>query len=299
MASPQLKEVIAQYKALGAETAKAQGPGDVRTALSKAFRAFPSKSKVKVEPVSAGGVPAEWISAPDASADKAVLYLHGGGYGAGGSDTHRELAARISEASGARTLLIDYRLAPENPFPAAIDDAVAAYRFILASGVAPSKVAIGGDSAGGGLTLALLLALRDAKIPLPAAGVCISPWADLEAIGETMATKAEVDPVVGREFIVLLGNMYVGEKGNKRAPLAAPIYGDMRGLPPLLIQVGSAETLLSDATRVAERAGLADVEATLQIWPDMPHVWHWFAPILPEGDQAIKHIGEFVRRRFA
>src|SRR5277367_1990585 len=177
MDSPQLQEAIGQYKALGADMAKAQGPGDVRAALSKAFAAFPSKGKVKVEPVSAGGVPSEWISAPDARPDHAFLYLHGGGYVAGGLDTHREVAARVSAATGARTLLIDYRLAPEHPFPAAVDDAVAAYKFILAGGIKPSKIAIGGDSAGGGLTVALLVALRDAKVPLPAAGVCISPWA--------------------------------------------------------------------------------------------------------------------------
>jgi len=255
----------------------------------------PLADDVKCEKVDAGGVPAEWMSTPESVEERVVYYLHGGGYTIGSINTHRPMISLIARAAKARALAIDYRLAPENPFPAAVVDATAAYRWLLSTGVNPGKVVIAGDSAGGGLTAATLVALRDAGDPLPAAGVCISPWVDMEGIGDSMNTKAGVDPMVEREGLVEMGNAYLGD-ADPRTPLAAPIYADLKGLPPLLIQVGTSETLLDDANRLAERAKSAGVEVILEPWEDMIHVWHMFAAMLPEGQQAIDRIGEFIRK---
>jgi acetyl esterase/lipase len=227
-----------------------------------------------------------------------MLYLHGGGYVIGSLTTHRGLAGRLSQAAKARVLLIDYRLAPEHPFPAAVEDATAAYRWLLAHGCTPARLAIAGDSAGGGLTVATLVALRDAGQPLPAAGVCLSPWTDLEGLGESVTSKASADPIVQKEMLLRLASCYLGD-ADPRTPLAAPLYADLRGLPPLLVQVGTAEILLDDALRLAERAKAAGVAVTLEAWDDMIHVWQLFAPLLPEGQQAIARIGEFVQQHAA
>jgi monoterpene epsilon-lactone hydrolase len=248
------------------------------------------------EPREVNGVPAEWVSARGAAADRAVLYLHGGGYVLGSIGTHRELAARISQASGARCLVIDYRLGPEHPFPAAVEDAVKAYRWLLDVGYAPERLAIAGDSAGGGLTVATLVALRDAKLPLPATGVCISPWVDLAGEGESMTTKEAVDPMVTRGPLLALAKHYLGG-ADPKAPLASPLWADLRGLPPLLIHVGTNETLLDDSTRLAERARKAGVDVELEAWPEMIHVWHAFAAMLPEGREAIERIGAHLAKR--
>jgi len=250
---------------------------------------------VRCQPVDAGGVPGEWITTPEAADERVIYYLHGGGYVIGSINTHREMISRISRAAGARALAIDYRLAPENPFPAAVEDCTAAYRWLLSTGADPARLVIAGDSAGGGLTMATLVALRDAGEPLPAAAVCLSPWVDLEQIGESMTTKAEIDPMVHRQAGVQWAKAYLGD-AHPRTPLAAPLYADLTGLPPLLIQVGTAETLLDDATRLAERAKSAGVDVALEVWDDMIHVWHFFAAMLPEGQQAIDRIGEFIRK---
>jgi acetyl esterase/lipase len=242
------------------------------------------------------GVPAEWVGARGAAADKAVLYLHGGGYVLGSINTHRELAARISQASGARCLVIDYRLGPEHPFPAAVEDAVAAYRWLLEAGYAPERLAIAGDSAGGGLTMATLLALRDAKLPMPATAVCISPWVDLAVEGESMVTRVKQDPMLSREPLLAMAKHYLAG-GDARAPLASPVFADLRGLPPLLIHVGDHETLLDDSVRLAERARKAGVEVELEVWPEMIHVWHAFAALVPEGREAIERIGAHLAKR--
>jgi acetyl esterase/lipase len=259
---------------------------------------FPVAADVKCEPVTAGGVKAEWVTAPGADAGRAVLYLHGGGYVIGSINTHRALAARISTAAKARVLVIDYRLAPEHPFPAAVEDSVAAYRWMLAQGLKPSRIAVAGDSAGGGLTVATLVAIRDAKLASPGAGVCLSPWIDLEGIGDSMKSKASVDPMVQKEALLEMAAHYL--KGqNARSPLAAPLYADLAGLPPLLVQVGTAETLMDDSTRLAERARKAGVKVTLEPWENMIHVFQVFAPMLDEGQQAIEKIGEFIRANAA
>jgi epsilon-lactone hydrolase len=250
-------------------------------------------SDVKCEPVDAGGVKAEWIVPPGAADDRVILYLHGGGYVMGSINTHRAMIARIARASQARALALDYRMAPEHPFPAAVEDSTAAYRWLLAQGYKPSKIAISGDSAGGGLTLATLLALRDAGTALPAAAAPISPWTDMEGTGASVKTRAAKDPMVGSANLLPMAKMYVGDR-NPKDPLASPLYGDYRGLPPLLIQVGDAEILLDDSTRVAERAKAAGVNVDLEVWDEMMHVWHVFAKILPEGQQAIDKIGKFI-----
>ena len=248
--------------------------------------------------MSANGVAAEWVAAAEARADRAVLYLHGGGYCIGSVNTHRQLACDLSRATGARLLLIDYRLAPEHPFPAALDDATRAYRYLIESGVRPAQSAIAGDSAGGGLTVATLLALRDADGPLPAAGVCLSPWLDLTMGGASMRTKAAVDPMVQRENLQRMAEAYLGG-ADPRSPLASPLFADLRGLPPLLVHVGSAETLLDDSTGFAERARAAGVDVSIDVWDDMVHVWHAFAFVLPEARQAIDRIGSYLRQRWA
>jgi len=271
---------------------------EARAGFEQVASMFPVDADIKREAVSAGGIKAEWVSAPDADAGRAVLYLHGGGYVIGSINTHRSLAARLSRASGARVLVIDYRLAPEHPHPAAVDDAVAAYRWMLAHGLKPARITVAGDSAGGGLTVATLLAIRDAKLPLPGAGACLSPWVDLEGIGESMTTKAGVDPIVQKTGLLQMAAAYLGGK-EPRTPLAAPLYADLSGLPPLLIQVGTAETLLDDASRLAERARKAGVTVSYEPWESMIHVWHLFAPMLDEGQQAIDRVGEFVRKQAA
>jgi monoterpene epsilon-lactone hydrolase len=251
---------------------------------------------VRSEAVNAGGVPAEWITTPQATDERVIYYLHGGGYTAGSINTHREMLSRLSRAAAARALAIDYRLAPEHPFPAAVEDATTAYRWLLDTGVEPSRLVIAGDSAGGGLTVATLVALRDAGDPLPTAGVCISPWVDMEGIGKSMTTKAEADPIEQWQELLVDAKAYLGN-ADPRTPLAAPLYADLTGLPPLLIQVGTAETLLDDSTRLAERARAAGVDVVLEPWEDMIHVWHFFASMLSEGQQAIDRVGEFIRER--
>ncbi len=244
--------------------------------------------------VTAGGVNAEWISGPWARDDAVILYLHGGCYGTGSVATHRDLITRVAAASGARSLGLNYRLAPEHPFPAAVDDTLAAYRWLLAEGIPAERIALVGDSAGAGLAVATTIAIRDQQVSLPGAIVCISPWADLALSGESMQTLAYEDPVVSRAMLLGWAKLYLGEH-DPRTPLASPIYADLHGLPPMLIQVGSREVLCDDATRLSECAAAAGVAVTLEVWPGMIHVWHTFAPILREARDAIARIGEFVR----
>jgi monoterpene epsilon-lactone hydrolase len=294
MASEQLQTIIQVLRSRPAQEGLTFE--EMRADFEQITSFFQVPADVRCEPVDAGGVPAEWIMTPQATAERVVFYLHGGGYTIGSIKTHRELISRLSRAAGARALAIDYRLAPEHPFPAAVEDATAAYRWLLQSGVDPTRVVIAGDSAGGGLTVAALVALRDAGAPLPPAGVCLSPWVDLEGIGESMTTKAEVDPIVQREAMLADAKAYLGG-ANPRTPLAAPLYADLAGLPPLLIHVGTAETLLDDSIRLAERAKSAGVDVVLEPWEDMIHVWHFFASMLPEGQQALDRIGGFIRER--
>ena len=250
----------------------------------------------RCETVKAGSVPAEWVAAPGVDAGRAVLYLHGGGYAIGSINTHRRLAYDISAASAARVLVIDYRLAPEHPFPAAVDDATEAWSWLLRQGVDPSRMAIAGDSAGGGLTIATLVNLRDRKLALPACAVAISPWVDLEGVGESLATRSAQDPMVQKAGLQWMADMYLNGASPK-TPLAAPLHANLTGLPPTLIQVGTAETLLDDATRIAEKLHAAGVSVQLAVWPNMLHVFPLFAPILSEGRDGCAEIGAFIRSK--
>jgi acetyl esterase/lipase len=267
-----------------------------RAQYDRAERVFPTPADVAIETVQAPERPAEWLRPPGVRTDAAVLYLHGGGYVIGSPRSHRHLAAAIGRAAGTAALLLDYRLAPEHPFPAALEDAVAAFRWLLARGIAPERIVVAGDSAGGGLTVATLLALRDRKLPRAGGGVCISPWVDLTCSGATYATKKDVDPIVTRESVAMMAQAYAGA-GDPKGPLLSPLYADLRGLPPLLVQVGSEEVLLDDALGLGERARAAGVDVTVREWPTMIHVWHWFLPMLAEAERAIADVGAFVRAR--
>jgi epsilon-lactone hydrolase len=292
MPTPQLAAVIQMLRdrPIVPEGATIQ---DLRKGMESSL-AFPLSADIRVEPVEAGGVRAEWVAAPNASPARVVLYLHGGGYVIGSITTHRELCARIARAAAARVLVIDYRLAPEHPFPAAVEDAVAAYRWLIAQ-VPPEAVAIGGDSAGGGLTLATLLALRDRGMSLPAAGILLSPWTDLALTGESLTSRASLDPMIaGAEGIRGMAQSYMGQ-ADPRNPLVSPLYGDLTSLPPLLIQVGTSEVLFDDSTRLDAKARAAGVDVTLEAWNDMIHVFQVFASMLAEGEQAIEKIGAFVQ----
>ncbi|MGH9847011.1 MAG: alpha/beta hydrolase [Blastocatellia bacterium] len=257
---------------------------------------LPLPDGVTIEATIAGGVPAQWFRAKNVHTDAAMLYLHGGGYMVGSSTSHRHLIAVLGEAASVAVLAPDYRLGPEHPFPAAVEDAVSAYRHLTQSGIAPDRILIAGDSAGGGLTVATMVALRDRQLPLPAAGVCLSPWADLTNTAESYTTRAAVDPILSRERLDEMAAAYL-QGQDARLPLASPVFADLTGLPPLLIQVGTDEVLFDDATRLDARAKAAGIEVRLEAWEEMIHVWHYFYPLLAEGREAIARVGEFVRAR--
>jgi acetyl esterase/lipase len=270
---------------------------EMRANMEATTGAVPPPADVHYEPTAIGGVPGEWARANGGAVDGALLYFHGGGYCVGSVRTHRLLVGALSRACGVPVLSLEYRLAPEHPHPAAVDDGVAAYRALLAGGMPAGRVVLAGDSAGGGLTAATLLAGRAAGLPPPAAAVCISPWFDLALSGETMVTKVDVDPMCKPQLLRLMAAAYLGAV-DPQAPGASPLYADLAGLPPMLLQVGTAETLLDDSRRFAARAERAGVRVTLEVWEDMIHVWHAFAMVLPEGQQAIDRIGAFVRTAF-
>ncbi len=254
---------------------------------------FPCAADVSRTTTSADGVAAEWTWTPGADRDAALLYLHGGGYVIGSIASHRHLVSELGRAAGIQTLAIDYRLAPEAVFPAAVDDALASYRWLLANGYAANRIAVAGDSAGGGLAVALLLAIKAAGLPQPACAVVISPWVDLAGTGASMASKAAADPMVQRDGLVEWGALYLGDAA-ATSPLASPIHADLSGIAPLLIQVGSEETLLDDAIRLAGVAGAAQVPVRLEVAPEMIHVWHFFFPMLAPARDAIAVAGTFI-----
>lgn len=248
---------------------------------------------VKVEKITVGDVPCEWIG-PEG--DKAILYLHGGGYVFGSLDSHRDIAWRLAEASGMRVLNVDYRLAPEHPFPAALEDATGCYRWLIEQGFAAENLAIAGDSAGGGLAVATMMNARSLGMPMPHSAVLLSPWCDLSLSGDSMTLNAESDPMLPPEGLEKWAEAYLGER-DRRAAFASPLFGDLRGMPPMIIQVGSTEILLSDARRLADKVKEAGGEVQLEVWPNMPHVFPVLAARIPEGKQAIVKLGEFLKQR--
>ncbi len=266
-----------------------------RRALASRFGRTEVVRTTSFERTRAGDVPAEWFRRGDSDAKRVLLYFHGGGYSLGSVESHRDLIARLCRASGFVALAPDYRLAPGHPFPAQLDDALACYRWLVHErGIDPTRVVVAGESAGGGLTLSLLVKLAEHGEPLPAAAVCISPWVDLEGLGASMDANARYD-FIGRGQIESFARHFV-QGGDRRHPLAAPLYADLAGLPPLLVQAGGAEVLLDDARRIADRARAAGVSVELEVWDDMIHAWHLFAPLLEESHPAIARIGEFMRQ---
>lgn len=242
---------------------------------------------------SLGASPVEWTARAGASSERIVLYLHGGGYICGSPKSHRAITCELAESFAGRVGSIDYRLAPENPFPAAVDDVVAAVEKLYIRGISPRSLALAGDSAGGGLAIASMLAIRDRGLPLPAAAWVISPWTDLTNSSISIQQNATRDPIVFVDAIERTARLYLGAQP-ARNPLASPVFGDLRRLGPMLIQVGSGEILFDDAVRLARAAGIADVEVTLEIWPKMPHAWHIFSAALEEGRAAVRRAAEWL-----
>lgn len=305
MASPQLAEVNAHLRNVAQRMA--QSGGDLeksRSWMIEYAQAHPSTQEVvaEVRRIDLAGVACEWLLAPGADPDRRLLYIHGGGWTAGNLDSHRPLSARISRAAGAAVLAVHYRLAPEHPFPAGLDDCVHAYRWLRSngpSGPAPARsVFVAGDSAGGNLTFATLLACKQRGLPMPTGAIPISAATDFSASGESFRTRAAADPILAAAAagIPMIGAAYTQGRADPLSPLCSPLNGELGGLPPLLVQVGDAEVLLDDSTRIAAKAKAAGVDVTLRVYPEMPHVWHLFAPFLPEATAAIDEIGAFVRK---
>jgi acetyl esterase/lipase len=255
---------------------------------------FPLAPDVRVEPVAAHGVPAEWTSTPLASTSEVMLYLHGGGYAWGSLKSHRHLVSEVGRAATMKTLALDYRRAPEFPFPHALEDAVSGYRFLLDSGFRPRQVAVAGDSAGAGLAAALLVRLNELTLPQPACALLFSPWVDMTATADSYSRNAKRDPVLNRELMQTLAEQYLGERP-RETPLASPVFADLKGIAPLTIFVGATEALLDDAVALARAAGLSDVSVRLEIWPKMFHIWPTYHQVLAQGRQGVIRAGRLIR----
>jgi acetyl esterase/lipase len=292
VASTELENLIAGIRAAGSFEGDLMA---MRKMLSRA-PAYPTPGDITVEPVDAAGVPAEWLTPDDLVPGRSLVHFHGGGYATGTLDSTRSLCCHLARATRAGVLVVDYRLAPEHSFPAAVDDAVAAYRYALAAGASPASVAMCGDSSGGGLALATLVALRDLGEPLPAAAICLSPWTDLSLSGDSIGANRDSDPMVSASTLEMMADAYLGS-ADRTTPTASPLFADLAGLPPMLLQVGAGELLRDDTTRFAELATAAGDDVTLEIWDDVFHVWHAFADLLPEAREAIARIGAYIDDR--
>jgi len=266
-----------------------------RRRLDDVGSAWPVAKDVKLAAVDANGVPAEYSIVPGSDPSRILMFFHGGGYCSGSILSHRRLVTEAGRATGVRTLAIAYRLAPEHPFPAAYDDVMTAWRFLRDQDIPAARIAVGGDSAGAGLAVALISQLRDAREALPACAWLISPWMDLTMSGSTLVSKSAVDPLIHKEYLNELADAYLPTGMDRKDPRVSPLYADLRGFAPMLIQVGSAETL-NDATRFAAVAGAADVAVTLQIWPHMIHAWPMWNAHLEGGRRALASAGKFIRR---
>lgn len=271
---------------------------ELRTGYQAMGINMPLADGVSVEEVTLGGVRGQKLTPSTAREGRTLLYFHGGGYVIGSPQTHQSMVSEIARAMGAVAYSMDYRMAPEALFPAAVDDGLASYKGLLDLGIDPANIIISGDSAGGGLTMATAISIRDAGLAMPAALAPISPWVNLANDGPTYRLKADSDPMITQESIDLMAKTYLGSVDAK-TPLASPMGADLAGLPPLLIQVGSEEVLLSDSTMLAARAGAAKVDVTLEVWPDMIHVFHFFYPMLTDARTAIGRIADWADRYFA
>ena len=295
--TPSDQSEIDGLRALLNSTPRPVGWDERRRRIEEVGAAWPLADDVTLDKVEIGGLPAEWSLVPGSDASRVLLFFHGGGYCSGSIVSHRNLATEAGRAAGVRTLAVDYRLAPEHPFPAAMHDALKAWRWLRNQGIAADSIGVGGDSAGAGLTLALWQALRGAGEPGPACLWLISPWTDLTMSGASLATKNDVDPLIHKTYLEELAKAYVPDDKDRRDPRVSPLFADLKGLPPTLIQVGSAETLLDDAVGFAGAAGEADAPVTLEIWPQMIHAFPLWSGRLTAGRRALMQMGEFVRTR--
>jgi epsilon-lactone hydrolase len=286
---------IAAIRALLSAKPRPVGWTARRQRLDDIGSAWPVASDVTLTAVDINGIPGEWSTVAGSNGSRVLLFLHGGGYCSGSIISHRRMVSEAGRAGGVRTLAIGYRLAPENPFPAAFDDAVSAWHFLRRQGIAAEQIAIGGDSAGGGLSLALALKLHDVKEELPACLWLVSPWTDLTMSSSTLVTKDTVDPLIHKSYLCELADAYLSSAVDPKDPRVSPLFANLSGMPPMLIQVGSAETLLDDAVRLAAAAGEADVPVTLEIWAHMIHAWHLWNARLESGRRALRSAGSFLR----
>jgi epsilon-lactone hydrolase len=267
-----------------------------RKRIEEVCAVWPVAGDVELEAVDVDGLRGEWSIVPGSDSSKVLLFFHGGGYCSGSILSHRRMVTEAGRAAGSRTLAVEYRLAPEHPFPAAYDDALKAWTFLRGRGFSAGRIAIGGDSAGAGLTAALINRLRAESREEPACAWLVSPWTDLTMSEETMKTKDAVDPLIHEGYLIELASAYVPPGVDRKDPRISPLYGDLHGFPPALIQVGSAETLLDDAVRLAEAAGAADVAVTLEVWPHMIHAFPVWNAHLEPARRALMQAGEFMRR---
>lgn len=293
------RDEIAAIRTILASAPRPVGWDERRRRISAVGTVWPVAEDIVVQTVDAGGVPAEWSLAPGSDPGRVLLYLHGGGYCSGGLDSHRRLVTEAGRAAGARTLAVDFRLAPEHPFPAALDDALAAWHWLRGQGIAAERIVVGGDSAGGGLSLVLAMRLRDMGEALPAMAWLLSPWTDLTMSGASIAENDAVDPLIHRGYLEELAAAYVPAGMDRTDPRLSPLFGDLAGLPPLMIQVGAAETLLDDSVRLARRAGAANVPVTMQVWPHMIHAFPMWNGGLDAGRRALREAGAVLRARWA
>ncbi len=269
---------------------------DVRRRAWDAMAAlFPVPASVRVERADWGGVPGLRVIPPGVTEDRLILFFHGGGFVLGSAQSHAELLSRLAACAGVQGLAVDYRLAPENPFPCGLEDCVSAYGWLIEHGYASNTIAFAGDSAGGTFVIAAMLAARERGLPLPACGVCWSGWYDLTASSASFRTNAQRDYFVPPGFAQAAPNLYL-QGADPKSPLASPIFGDLRGLPPIFIQVGELEVLVDDSRWLAERLSEAGGQATLEVWPDMCHIWQFFGPMLDEGREATERAGAFIRK---
>ncbi|MGN6114075.1 MAG: alpha/beta hydrolase [Nitrobacter sp.] len=289
------QEIDAIRALLGAKP-RPVGWAERRARIEEVGAAWPVADDIVLEQAECGGVRCEWSLALGSDDSRVLVFFHGGGYCSGSIVSHRRMVTEAGRAARMRTLAVDYRLAPEHPFPAAHEDALAVWRFLRAQGIAAKDIAVGGDSAGGNLTIALINRLRDTGEDLPACAWLASPWTDLTMTGATLATRDAVDPLIHKGYLLELALAYAPPPRDRADPLISPLFADLRGFPPVLIQVGSAETLLSDATRFAEAAGSADADVTLAIWPHMIHAWPMWNARLKAGRDALAQAGAFMQR---